>query len=185
MVLSSGHSTAAAVAGDQGKAADVYQLIQWTDLMPDEDLQALLNPPAYLDDIEDGSPEDQISSQVAAAISKAKDDPYQRALVSTRVRPEFDRRKIKIPGFVVPLAFDDNMIVNEFFLVPFFGACIHVPPPPPNQMIHIIYEKGLKLESLYDPYFVEGTVVIKEHSSDEMGTASYSLNVAKLYPYTE
>lgn len=172
-------------AKNQLKDKSAYELIEWTDLMPEDDLQALLNPPEYLDDIVDGSPEDQLGAQAPQAATDKKDERYQQALVSTKVRPEFNKRKIKIPGYIVPLSFDDNMIVNEFFLVPFFGACIHVPPPPPNQMIHVSYKKGLMLDSLYDPYFAEGTIVIEEHKSEEMGTASYSLMVDKVYPYTE
>lgn len=160
-----------------------YPLIEWTDLMPAEDLEALLNPPAWLDDIEEGSPEDQISKQLSSA--NAKDERYQQALVSTRVRPEFDKRKIKIPGYIVPLAFDDNMVISEFFLVPFFGACIHVPPPPPNQMIYIAYARGLTLENLYDPFVVEGTLQVKSFEGGDMGTSAYSMQVAKIYPYTE
>lgn len=185
VILHPAHSVAAPNPDGQKLEENRYQLVQWTDLMPEDDLQALLNPPEYLDDIADGSPEDQLSSQVSRAISNAKDDRYQQALISKRVRPEYDQRKVKIPGYIVPLSFDDNMVINEFFLVPFFGACIHVPPPPPNQMIYISYKKGLTLESLYDPFFIEGTIVIKEHKTDEMGTASYSLNVDKVYPYTE
>lgn len=195
----------------QNNVGQSYQSIEWTDLMPEDDLQALLDPPAYLDEIEDGSPEDQLRSQlsppesvepelgapsvskdqlplaaeIAKASADAKDIRYQQALVSKRVRPEFDGAKIKLPGYIVPLSFDDNMVITEFFLVPFFGACIHVPPPPPNQMIYISYKKGLKLESLYDPFLVEGTLVIKEHSNEEMGTASYSLVIDSIYPYTD
>lgn len=172
-------------ATGQKPAEAEYPLIQWTDLMPEDDLKALLNPPEYLDDIVDGSPEDQLDNVTNNASEASKDDPYQQALVSKRVRPEFDKRKVKIPGFIVPLAFDDDMVIKEFFLVPFFGACIHVPPPPPNQMIHISYAVGLKLDSLYDPFFVEGTLLIKTHQTEEMGTSSYSLTVAKIYPYSE
>lgn len=163
----------------------VYPLIEWTDLMPAEDLEALLNPPAWLDEIEEGSAEDQISKQVSGAIANAKDERYQQALVSTRVRPEFDKRKVKIPGYIVPLAFDDNMVITEFFLVPFFGACIHVPPPPPNQMIYIAYARGLTLENLYDPFVVEGTLQVKSFEGGDMGTSAYSMQVAKIAPYTE
>ncbi len=166
-------------------AKEEYPLIQWTDLMPADDLEALLNPPAYITDIPENSPEDQLSNQMKNAITNAKDDRYQQALVSERVRPEFDKRKVKIPGFVVPLDFDSQMVITEFFLVPFFGACIHSPPPPPNQIIHVAYKKGLKLENLYDPFFIEGTMAIKRVSAQEMGTSAYSIDVSKIYPYTE
>ncbi|VUD62556.1 hypothetical protein TDB9533_03064 [Thalassocella blandensis] len=167
------------------KEATPYPVIEWPDLMPAEDLEALLNPPDYINDIEEGSMEDQIRRSVKTAITNASDDRYQQALVSERVRPEFDNRKVTIPGFVVPLEFDDQMVISEFFLVPFFGACIHVPPPPPNQMIHVKYDKGLKIDSLYDPFFLEGTLKIKSFSTDDMGSSAYSMNVSKIYPYTE
>ncbi|WP_028886643.1 DUF3299 domain-containing protein [Teredinibacter turnerae] len=167
------------------KQRNGYQLIEWVELMPDDDLEALLNPPAYLDNIADGSEADQIGSLAAEAAAKQSNDRYQQALTSTKVRPEFNQRKISIPGFIVPLAFDENMVITEFFLVPFFGACIHAPPPPPNQMIYIRYPKGLKLENLYDPYVAEGSLIVEGHKSDGMGAASYSMNVDNLSPYTE
>ena len=50
-------------------------------------------------------------------------------------------KSIKIPGFAVPLEGDDGFeYIEEFLLVPYFGACIHVPPPPPNQVIHVILD---------------------------------------------
>jgi hypothetical protein len=157
--------------------------IEWIDLIPEDDLEALMNPPDYLAEIEDGSPEDTLSSEVAKAIAQSNDDRYQQALVSQKVRPEFADKQVKIPGFVVPLAFDDQMVVTEFFLVPYFGACIHTPPPPPNQIIYVAYADGLRLESLYDPFYIEGTIKLENHSTGDMGTSAYSIEVSKIYPY--
>ena len=84
------------------------------------------------------------------------EDSYQLALVSTRIKPEMDGRAVRIPGFIVPLEFDGEQIITEFFLVPYFGACLHMPPPAPNQIIHVNYEKGLELEALYDPFWITG-----------------------------
>lgn len=105
-----------------------FKTIEWIDLMPQDDLDALLNPPDYLDEIEDGSEEDQLSNQFQIAIAQASDDRYQKALVSTRIKPEFDNQKIRLPGFIVPLEFGKNQTITRFFLVPYFGACIHLPP---------------------------------------------------------
>ena len=102
--------------------------------MPKEDLDALSNPPSYIADVEDGSPEDQISDQLQNT-PDAISDRYQQALVSTNIVPEMNGQAVRIPGFIVPLEFNDDEDVTQFFLVPFFGACIHVPPPPPNQII--------------------------------------------------
>lgn len=161
-----------------------YREIQWTDLLPPDDLEALMNPPDYLDDIVDGSPEDQLLNEMTAKLPRSGEDRYQQALASTKVRQEYDKQNIKIPGFIVPLEFDDNLIVTEFFLVPFFGACIHVPPPPPNQIIYIQFEQGIRLDNMYDPFYIEGKLIIDTHDAGGMGKASYSMDAYRIYAYT-
>ncbi|MEE2651153.1 MAG: DUF3299 domain-containing protein [Pseudomonadota bacterium] len=162
-----------------------YRTIEWTDLMPADDLDALLNPPEYLNEIEDGSEEDRIASQVYSAVKQANDSAYQRALSSTRVRPEFDGQSLRVPGFIVPLEFGaTEKHVTRFFLVPYFGACIHVPPPPPNQIIYAEYDKGFVLESLYDPYWISG-VLTTSLTENDTATSAYSIKVERVAPYTE
>jgi hypothetical protein len=97
--------------------------------MPPEVLAILLNPPEYIAEIEDGSAEDQISSQMKSAMNQSEEDAYQQALVSTDVNENLDGAMIRIPGFVVPLEFDEEQTISQFFLVPYFGACLHMPPP--------------------------------------------------------
>lgn len=161
-----------------------YRTIEWTDLMPEGDLEALLNPPDYLDDIADGSMEDRISSQVRNAIEAAGDSRYQQALISTRVVPEFDGEAVRLPGFVVPLAFDEKQRVTRFFLVPYFGACIHVPPPPPNQIVYADYPEGFVLESLYEPFWIAG-VLRTSLTENDTATSAYAIRVHRLTPYAE
>jgi hypothetical protein len=158
--------------------------IEWPDLMPKQDLDALLNPPEYLEDIVDGSFEDQISSQISSSIAASKDDPYQQALVSTNIRPEMNGQAIRIPGFIVPLEFSDDQVITEFFVVPFFGACIHVPPPPPNQIIHVKYPKGFSLKALYNPFWLSG-VLKTTLLENEIATSVYAMEVLLIEDYTE
>lgn len=170
---------------DKVQLVNGYRSIEWTDLMPREDLDALLKPPESLNDIPDGSAEDQIASQLQLAIKQASDSRYQQALVSTRVVPAFDGQAIRMPGFIVPLAFgEDEQRVTKFFLVPYFGACIHVPPPPPNQIVYAEYDKGFKLKSLYDPLWISG-VLSTTLIENDMATAAYTIKVDRLEPYTE
>ena len=164
--------------------ASAFKTVEWVDLMPKEDLDALLNPPSYVTDVEDGSFEDQISNQIENAFSAAGDDRYQQALASTRIIPEMEGQAIRIPGFIVPLEFDDEQTITQFFLVPFFGACIHVPPPPPNQMIFVNYPKGLKLDALYDPFWISG-VLTTTLIENEMATAAYSMRMQSFEAYAE
>ncbi len=162
-----------------------YKTIEWPDLIPEEDLNALLNPPEYLADIEDGSAEDQISSQITSAIAAAtKKDRYQQALVSTKIRPEMNGQDVRIPGFIVPLEFSDDQVITEFFLVPFFGACIHVPPPPPNQIIYVKHPKGFKVEALYEPFWLSG-LLRTSLTENEMGAAAYTMTVDDIDDYAE
>jgi len=160
-----------------------FSAIEWSDLIPQEDLDALLNPPGYLADIEDGSAEDQIGSLASNSIAAADDDRYYQALESTNIKPEMDGKAIRIPGFIVPLEFSDNQVITEFFIVPFFGACIHVPPPPPNQIIHVKYPKGFKFETLYNPFWLSG-VLKTTLVENAVATAAYGLEVHLIEDYT-
>lgn len=161
-----------------------FKTVEWTDLMPKEDLDALLNPPSYITDVEDGSFEDQISNQIQNTIAAASNDRYQQALVSTRIVPEMNDQPVRVPGFIVPLEFNDEQRVTQFFLVPYFGACIHVPPPPPNQIIFVNYAKGLKLDSLYDPFWISG-ILKTSVVENETATAAYTIQMQSFEIYTE
>lgn len=166
----------------QSTWAKDYEEIEWIALMPEDDLQALLNPPEYIAGIADGSEEDSIG-----ALEGLEGDEYSqfsKALKSTRVVETYVDRTIRVPGFIVPLDNDENQKVTEFFVVPYFGACLHMPPPPPNQMIHVKFEQGVELANLYDPFWFEGT--LKQHiNTNDLGTSAYALEVDNVIPYTE
>lgn len=62
----------------------------------------------------------------------------------------------------------------EFLLVPYFGACIHVPPPPSNQIVHATSELGVRVDELYQPYWIEGPLKV-EPASSELAEAGYRM----------
>ena len=161
-----------------------FKTIDWLDLMPADDLEALYNPPSYITDIEEGIFEDQASDFMQNDIMIGDDDRYQQALSSTRIVSEMDGKAIRIPGFIVPMQFDDEQNITQFFLVPFFGACIHVPPPPPNQIIFVNYPKGLKVDELYDPIWVSGILETSLVQS-ELATAAYSIQMQWFEVYSD
>lgn len=99
-----------------------------------------------------------------------------------RVRTDLDNKDIRIPGFIVPVEFDGK-VVTRFLLVPYFGACIHEPPPPPNQTIYAEFEAGFQLESLWTPYWIEG-MIIASQVEEELATASYTMTAEKIEPYS-
>ena len=160
-----------------------FKTIDWDNLMPEEDLNALLNPPSYIDDLEDSSLEDLTNEKLQIDLTAELDDRYQQALVSTKIIKEMDGRAVQIPGFVVPVEFDEETI-TEFFLVPYFGACIHSPPPPPNQIIYVHAPDGLKLNTLYDPFWISG-IISTTLVENYMATSAYSMQMKSYKPYTE
>ena len=161
-----------------------YRTTEWTDLMPKEDLEALLNPPKYVTEIQDGSVEDRIKDPLLNNQTNTADDRYQQALSSTRVIQDMDGKAIRIPGFIVPLEFDDKQTITQFFLVPWFGACIHMPPPPPNQIILINYPKGFKLDALYTPFWISGILNTSVVEND-MAAAAYVMQMHSFEIYSE
>ena len=161
----------------------VFETIEWPDLMPPEVLAILLNPPEYIAEIEDGSAEDQISSQMKSAVNQSEEDAYQKALVSTDVNENLDGAMISIPGFVVPLEFDEEQTISQFFLVPYFGACLHMPPPPPNQIILVNAPKGIQMSALYDPFWIEGQLSTSFQEND-MATSAYAMQLKRIEPYS-
>ncbi|WP_419226987.1 DUF3299 domain-containing protein [Alteromonas sp. OM2203] len=164
-------------------AAD-YEEIDWVALMPEDDLSALLNRPEFLNDIADGSAAESIDDFASKQLEDEQAQRYQQALVSTRVIEAFDGKAIRIPGFIVPLEQNDEQKATAFFVVPYFGACLHMPPPPPNQILYVEYKEGIAVENLYDPYWFEGTVKIDNHES-ALGTSSYSLVLDSFALYEE
>ena len=100
------------------------------------------------------------------------------------VNTALDGQAVRLPGFVVPLESVDGA-VKDFLLVPYFGACIHTPPPPANQIIRVLAatpQKGLRA---MDTVWVSGTLEAARFNSGEMGVSGYQLKQARVEPYTE
>jgi len=86
---------------------------------------------------------------------------------------ELDGKRVKIGGYVVPLDFEATSI-KEFLLVPFVGACIHVPPPPANQIIYVKAADGFDVSGSFDPVTVTG-VLKTETAFTGLADAGYSI----------
>jgi hypothetical protein len=87
---------------------------------------------------------------------------------------------VRIPGFMVPLE-DEADGVTEFLLVPYFGACIHTPPPPPNQIVYVRMKKKVKAD-MYTPIWVDGPLKI-ENADSYYGTVGFQLDGVGIKPY--
>ena len=128
----------------------------------------------------------QLENTIQSAINpdKSTNEVYEKALVSTRIIEAMDGRNIRIPGFIVPIEFIGEKKVASFFLVPYFGACLHLPPPPPNQIIYVVSEEGITLESLYEPVWISGKLSTQLFE-DETATSAYTLTLVEMNIYQD
>lgn len=92
-----------------------------------------------------------------------------------------DGKPVRIPGFMVPLE-DNSKNVVEFLLVPSPQACIHVPPPPPNQMVLVDMDKDSKTEVAFGPIWVYGKLKIKS-KRHLFGESSFTMEGTRIEPY--
>lgn len=88
--------------------------------------------------------------------------------------------KVSIPGFMVPLDVDGTgLLVNKFLLVPYHGACVHVPPPPPNQLIYSELDTPYALDEMWVPLEIFGTLQA-EYLETEIAAVGYRMDVDKI-----
>lgn len=109
-------------------------------------------------------------------------DKLQAELNAAPINPELNGKKIKLSGFVTPLEIDEKQgKVKEFLLVPYFGACIHVPPPPVNQtlLIRPQPEHTINLEQIYSGVTVSGIITTKA-STTKLAQAGYQIIEAQV-----
>ncbi len=140
-----------------------------------------------------GPPEAVTEPPVDAPPVASDDDPTEvgwRLLASLNYRTgepseelaALAGKLVKIPGFTVPLE-DWASSATEFLLVPYVGACIHTPPPPPNQLVYIEMDEGkrAKLDG-WNPVWVEGVLEI-ELTESVYGYVGFTLAGQRVYPY--
>jgi len=147
--------------------------LTWKDLRPADWQPMTPFAPDDVDDIADDDPR-------ALALFEALRKTWEKAPVVQAL----DGRSVRLSGLVVPLTTVDGMI-REFLLVPYFGACIHVPPPPPNQTVRVVTgpDGGYRGE-LFDTVWVQGTLEVERFRS-EHGEAGYRIDAVSVSPYPE
>src|SRR6185312_600470 len=103
---------------------------------------------------------------------------------NTEVNEDLGDINVHMPGFVVPIGAPRNGLIREFFLVPYIGACIHVPPPPPNQMVYVTSASGIAADAIHEAYWVTGKMRLESRTT-ALGNSAYALNASKveLYQY--
>ena len=123
-------------------------------------------------------------------IGRLSDNSPRTAALMADLRDELDNAPlveslqdapVRLPGYVVPLQTDRDG-VREFLLVPYFGACIHMPPPPANQIILVkLAQPSRQLRSM-DTVWASGVMRLDRQPSD-MGVSGYRMDAANVEPY--
>jgi hypothetical protein len=158
-----------AVAG-KGDAAGV-KVLNWDNLLPEDFRPDKLIQEYDVQNLSDDDPR-------AQELMKKLQAMWKEAPVVTALNGQ----TVKLPGFVVPLE-GDGQVVNEFLLVPYYGACIHVPPPPANQIVYVKAQgRNVQVRRLFDTVWVTGVMKV-EHTASELGEAGYTLSALEVVPY--
>ena len=106
--------------------------------------------------------------------------PFEQETAAAVTR-EYDGKRVRLPGFVVPLDYD-GVGTTAFLLVPFVGACIHVPPPPPNQIVFVTTETPYELSDMFEPVIVTGMFGASA-AETQLADGGYSLSADVVEPY--
>jgi len=157
-------------------AAETAQEISWDDLIPA------------------GYSADALLIKYQDEIAKLEDDSSDAQVIYDKIMQEMDEapmnesiadKYISLAGFIAPLSQQQGK-VTEFLLVPYFGACIHVPPPPVNQTVYIkaAEGQGIPYEEAYMPYSITGKMQLQKNNTD-IGNAGYSIVDANIQVYDD
>lgn len=153
-------------------AADAWPEMKWEQLIPPGWDPAKSFKDLDLSKLQDADP------RAMEALDRLKQE-----WDSAPADPALNGRKLRIAGFALPLERQGDK-VTEFLIVPYFGACIHTPPPPANQIIHARSKKPLTGVRMMGPVWTYGTLSV-QRGETTWGVAGYRLDVDKIAPYTE
>ena len=166
--------------------------LTWDELMPQGEEQRLEDLyTAYYDELEQKmanaaeaqeNGDDSGAQDLVAAIVEGSANDTMEQIGTFNVVSELNGKAIRLPGYVVPFDFSADAKYREFLLVPYFGACLHTPPPPPNQIVFVKADPAATIADIYDPVWVEGTLKTGEFNS-ELADSAYELTLSKVETY--
>lgn len=105
----------------------------------------------------------------------------ERKRVDRAIATSLDGAQVRLPGYVLPLEHEGEKLIS-FMLVPYVGACIHVPPPPANQMVHVTVDVPIPDKGLFAPVWVTGRLNAQKVESKPLNVSDGTINVS--YGYT-
>jgi hypothetical protein len=141
-------------------AGEVVDL-DWSDLLPEGDVS--------------------VPSSIQGLVQHDQAPLMSQQPESTGVRTDWNGKIVRLPGFVVPLDYEGSG-VTVFMLVPYVGACIHVPPPPANQLVLVTSERPYEFEGLFEPVTVTGMFGTAT-TATQLADVGYALSADKIEPY--
>jgi hypothetical protein len=128
---------------------------------------------------------------VDALLARRQQMLEQKQARTRALNPALDGRVVRMPGYLLPLE-HSGKLVTEFLLVPWVGACIHTPPPPPNQMVHVKADRPVEHNGMFRPVWVTGrmqavsskrSVFLIDGASDV--DVGYAMQATAVEAYTE
>lgn len=148
--------------------------LDWVTLLPqkEQDVLARYQP-------QEAQTVQELTSQILRSIKASTDTRYKAALMSTNTVNSLDNKMISISGFIVPIDFYEDKSIKNLFFVPYFGACIHFPPPPPNQMLFAQIDRGFMDFEFTQAYTLTGNINLGLFE-DPIGTSAYTLDVVSI-----
>ena len=154
--------------------ADEVRELTWDDLIPGAETT---EPPADPEKPAEEAPVGHDGSE-----EDTGEDLYLYQPSAAGVVEELDGVLVKLPGFIVPLEVSMEGKVSEFLLVPYFGACIHFPPPPSNQIVYVTVKEPIDLASTWDPIWATGEIETEFRESD-LAYSGYTMAAREIEVY--
>ncbi len=152
---------AAAATLGRSLQAESFIDLEWSDLLPEGSLAL----PFELEEFVPHDAQSLIDLQPPA----------------TGVRTDWNGKTVRLPGFIVPIDYSGTG-VTTFILVPYVGACIHVPPPPANQLVLVTTGSPYEDAGLFDPVWVTGMFGTAP-TSTLLAEIGYVISADNIEPY--
>lgn len=179
-------------ASSPAAALDAPRDLKWAELKPPRAAgEAEVKKPKTFFNPAEPAPAGGDAASQSADVPPPPDIPEGKFMAVKRRQPgaghppkivaDLNGQRVKLGGYVVPLDFEATK-VKEFLLVPFVGACIHVPPPPPNQIVYVKAEKGIDIAGSFDPVAVTG-IISTESASTGLADAGYTITADAIEPW--
>jgi len=127
-------------------------------------------------------PADELKAMQDAPIVDHSGEPVAPDYSSATPVQAMNGAEGRLPGYIVPVTITEDNRISEFFVVPYFVACIHVPPPPPNQIVFAKPDEPIEMTEIWAAYWVYGTVRVSQ-TKNAVAESYYSMDVAKVEPW--